>query len=154
MRRRLPALVLLACLGVSLFFVAYPIYVIRPFRAQGPQELALALTVARYRAAVTVAAALAALAAVWFSRRRILSAIPALLVCALAFAARVNIYELMFHPVPTVSFSTAQTVKLDAHEKVIAIRLGKTARAYPVRSISYHHIVNDTVDKFAIVATY
>jgi len=152
--RRLPVLILLASLAIALFFVAYPIYVIRPFRSQGPTELGLALIVSRYRAAVTIAASLAAIAAVWFSRRRILSAIAALLVCALAFAARVNIYELMFHPIPAVSFSPAQTVKLDAREKVIAIRLGNTARAYPVRSVSYHHIVNDTVDKFAIVATY
>lgn len=154
MRRRLPAIILLACLASSLFCVVYPTYVIRPFRAQGPQELALALTVHRFRTAVTVAAAFAAIAAVWFSRKRILPAIAALLVCALAFAAQVNIYELMFHPMPTVSFSPAQAVKLDAREKVIAIHLGNTARAYPVRSISYHHIVNDTVDKFSIVATY
>jgi hypothetical protein len=47
-------LVLLACLAVSLFCVAYPIYVIRPFRAQGTRELLAALSVLRYRNAVTI----------------------------------------------------------------------------------------------------
>jgi uncharacterized protein DUF3179 len=154
MHRRRPAILLLACLAISLFFVAYPLYVIRPFRPQGSTELALALIAARYSASVTAVCAIAAIAAVWFSRKRIVPAIAALLVCGLAVFAQVNIFELIFHPIPTVSFSSAQSTGLSPREKVIAIRLGNAARAYPVRAISYHHIVNDTVDKFAIVATY
>jgi len=152
--RRNSGLILLLCFAVSLFCVVYPIYVIRPFRAQGARELALALVVARYRVGVTMVAALAAMFCVVYSRRRILAAFGALLVLGLAFLARVNVYELMFHPIPAASFSSASKVKLDAGEKVIAVKFGKVARAYPVRSMSYHHIANDTVDKFAIVATY
>ena len=73
---------------------------------------------------------------------------------ALAFLARVNIYELMFHPVVHASFSDAQAVKLDGAEKVIAVRIGGEARAYPIRVLSYHHVLNDLVGGVAIVATY
>ena len=44
--------------------------------------------------------------------------------------------------------------KLDKSEKVIAVKIGAAARAYPIRIISYHHVINDVVDKTAIVATY
>jgi len=159
--RRISALTLLACLAVSLVCVAYPIYVIRPFRAQGAHELAVALIVARYRAGVTFTCALIAVTAVvlygreqaqW--RRRVLPATGALLACVLAFLARVNIYELMFHPIDVASFSPASRVKLDADEKVIAVSIGGQARAYPVRIMSYHHLINDVVGPLAIVATY
>src|ERR1051325_10623770 len=109
--RRTFSLMLLACLAVSLFCVAYPIYVIRPFRHQGAGELALVLVVSRFRPAVTVLSALmAGLALIGFWRaqplkwRRALSAAAAALAVALAFLARVNVYELMFHPDTHPSF--------------------------------------------------
>ena len=68
-RRRTFTLILLTCLAVSLVAVAYPIYVIRPFRHQGAGELAWALTVTRFRPAITVISALTAvLAAIGFWR--------------------------------------------------------------------------------------
>ncbi len=51
--------VLGACLLVSLVCVGFPIYVIRPFRAQGARELAVALVVARFRPTLTVLSAIA-----------------------------------------------------------------------------------------------
>src|SRR5689334_4537075 len=54
---------LLTCLAVSLICVVYPIYVVRPFRAQGERELAAALVVMRFRPVVTVISALCALLA-------------------------------------------------------------------------------------------
>jgi hypothetical protein len=154
-------LVLLACLALSLVSVAYPLYVIRPFRHQGAAELAAALVVARFRPAITVMSALAAaLALIGYWRlqariwKRILPSAGALLAIVLAFLARVNIFEIMFHPNPHPSFVAASGAKLDAAEKVIAVRMGKDARAYPIRSMSYHHIVNDVLDGAAIVATY
>ena len=159
--RRTFILVLLACLTVSLICVAYPIYVIRPFVRQDARPLALALVVMRFRPAITVIAALAALlAATGYWRRqprkwmRVLPAAGAALVIGLAFLARVNIYELMFHPVVHPSFTAVGQVKLDGAEKVIAVRIGREARAYPIRGMSYHHVVNDVVEGKAIVATY
>jgi len=60
----------------------------------------------------------------------------------------------MFHPDIRPSFTAAQSVKLDGAEKVIAVRIGGEARAYPIRSMSYHHVLNDMVGGVAIVATY
>ena len=159
--RRILTLVLLACLAVSLICVAYPIYVIRPFRHQGARELALALVVSRFRPVITVISALTAvLAFIGYWRvqalkwRRAFSAAGVALVVALTFLARVNVYELMFHPDVHPSFSAVREVKLDGAEKVVAVRIGREARAYPIRSMSYHHVVNDVLGGAAIVATY
>jgi Protein of unknown function (DUF3179) len=154
-------LVLLVCLAVSLFAVVYPMYVIRPFRTQGARELAAALVVMQWRPVVTVISALAALAMLvgyWRSQlrrwRRILAAACAGLVCLLAALARVNVYELMFHPDTHPAFAAASQVKLDGRERVIAVKVGGSARAYPIRAIAYHHVINDVVERVAIVATY
>ncbi len=156
-----PIVILLACVAVSLICVAYPIYVIRPFRHQGAGELAAALAVMRFRPAITIVSGLTAvLAAIGYWRvrfvkwRRALAAAGAALTIGLAFAARVNVYELMFHPDQHPSFTAAREVKLDGAEKVIAVRVGGEARAYPIRGMSYHHMVNDVVGGAAIVATY
>jgi Protein of unknown function (DUF3179) len=153
--------VLLACLLVSLGCVVFPMYVIRPFRAQGARELAAALVVARFRPMVTLLSAIAILGAlIWYWReparrwRRVIAAMGAGLVCVLAAAGRVNVFELMFHPVDRASFAAAAKVKLDKDERVIAVKIGASARAYPIRGMSYHHIINDLVDNVAIVATY
>jgi uncharacterized BrkB/YihY/UPF0761 family membrane protein len=160
-RRRTLTLILLACLAVSLAAVAYPIYVIRPFRHQGARELAWALAVTQFRPAITIIAALTAVLALigcWRAEprkwRRALAAAGAALTVVLALLARVNIYELMFHPNTHPSFTAASKVKLDGAEKVVAIRIGGEARAYPIRGMSYHHVVNDVVGGTAIVATY
>jgi len=160
-RRFVFTLILLACLAVGVICVAYPIYVIRPFRHQGAGELAVALAVSRFRPVITVVASIAAvLAAIGYWRagarkwKRVLTVAGAALVVVLAFLARVNVYELMFHPLVHPSFTAANEVKLDGAEKVVAVRVGGVARAYPIRSMSYHHVVNDVVDGAAIVATY
>src|SRR5579862_7435442 len=93
-------ILILACLAVSLFCVAYPIYVIRPFRAQSARELMAALAVMHYRNVVTVLSALVAIGAAasyWRVKPRIpgrsVVALAALVVCVLSVLARVNVYE-------------------------------------------------------------
>jgi hypothetical protein len=103
-------------------------------------------------------AAVLALIAYWRAQPRkwwrALASAGAVLTIVLAFLARVNIYELMFHPDAKPSFSQAQETKLDPDEKVTAIKIDGQARAYPIRSMSYHHVLNDVVGGVAIVATY
>lgn len=149
------------CLLASFCLLVYPVYVIRPFRAQGVRELAVALAVARYRAPFMVALAAAVFAAlIWYWRRerrwlrRIASAAAPLAVVAMALASRVNIYELMFHPLGPPAFMAAGQSKLAGDEMVIAIHVSTVARAYPIRNISYYHVVNDLLDGVPIVATY
>src|SRR3569833_1889116 len=97
-----PLFWLLLCAALSFVLLAYPIYVIRPFRYQGPRELMVALSVMRIRPAlqillVAAAAGLAVLS--WKQMRgvwlRVVSCLCALLVCFFALLSRVNIYELM-----------------------------------------------------------
>ena len=161
MTRRRLALTWLFCLAVAFLCVAYPLYVIRPFRAQGPRELAAALMVLRFRPTITVLCAAAALAAlIWYWRLqkrivwRLLAVAGTACVALLALAARVSIYELMFHHLDHPEFAAADKVKLDNDEKVIVVKIGGEARAYPIRSMSYHHVANDIVGQTAIVATY
>src|SRR5271154_858654 len=94
--RRALSLSLLACLIVSIACVAYPIYVIRPFRAQGASELAAALAVMRVRTPITVGLAFASLACLilyWRAQSRTLfraaAVIATFAVFATAFLARV-----------------------------------------------------------------
>jgi hypothetical protein len=155
------ALLLSACLAASLFFLAYPIYVIRPFRHQGAAELSVALEVLRFRpVAMIAAAALAAVAVIQYWRagqgmgRRALAVTAAAAVIGFAALSRVNVYELMFHPVDRPEFVDAAATKLASGEKVLAVRIGGDARAYPIRSISYHHVVNDRLGGVPIAATY
>jgi hypothetical protein len=153
---------LLACLAVSLIAVAYPIYVIRPFRSQGARELMAALVVSRFRPVITVLSALVAVAAAiayWRAQdrmwRRVLAAAGAMLVCVLAVLARVNVYEdLMFHPVDHPEFAAVADARLDPNDQLIVVKIGGSARAYPVREMGYHHVVNDVVGGTALVATY
>jgi hypothetical protein len=154
-------LVLLACLAVCVFSVVYPIRVIWPFRTQHPNSLMVALAVLRFRPLVTVAAAIMALlATVQYWRvqpskwRRALALIGAALTCLFAFLARVNIYELMFHHLDHPEFAAASEVTIDKDDKLIVVKIGGTARAYPIRTMGYHHVVNDVVGGTAIVATY
>jgi len=147
--------------AVAWGLLIYPIYVIRPFRHQGARELLTALAVIRFRAigmAIAVAGALAA--AVWYWRverrklRRFFSAVGVALVAVAAALSRVNVYELMFHPAGPPAIASAAESKLDGGEMVIAVKIAGSARAYPIRSMSYHHIYNDVVAGEPIAATY
>jgi hypothetical protein len=161
-RRKLTYVLLIAgCLGVSLFCLVYPMYVIRPFRHQGAGELAAALVILRFRpiaAALCLAVALLAAILYWRVQPRTLMRIVAVMgvmgVCIFAGLSRVNIFEMMFHPMGRPAFASAVAMKLDGDEKVIAVAVSGAARAYPIRIISYHHIVNDVVGGVPIVATY
>jgi len=155
-----PILILLS-LAIAFFCLSYPMYVIRPFRHQGPRELAVALAVIQIRPIVTVlmsVAAVLSLVLYWRAQhrwlRRIAVAFAVLLVCVCTALSRVNVYEIMFHPMGPPSSEPVQNTKLDGKEMVIAVNVGGAARAYPIRIISYHHIANDTVGGVPIVATY
>ncbi|MDQ2833418.1 MAG: DUF3179 domain-containing protein [Acidobacteriota bacterium] len=71
-----------------------------------------------------------------------------------AIFANVNIFEKMFHPYDSPAFRSAAELKVDADDKVLAVTIGQNARAYPIRTMGYHHIVNDTVGCVAIAVTY
>jgi len=152
---------LITLLVASAAGVAYPLYVIQPFRRQGPRELAAALAVIQIRPIVEGICAILALAGLaWYWRlergrkQRILATVGTGFVCAFAVLSHVNVYEFMFHPDRHPLFASIQQVKIDPDDKVLAVKLGTSARAYPIRTIAYHHIINDVVDGVPIIATY
>jgi hypothetical protein len=73
---------------------------------------------------------------------------------AFASLTHVNIYEKMFHRIDSPQVTPASSASLDPDDMVLAVRSGDHSRAYPIRMMGYHHIVNDRIDQFAIVATY
>jgi hypothetical protein len=158
--RLLPAFffALLVLANIALFLV--PAWIIQPFKYQSPRALSLALTLRQFAPWVTLLFALAALALgikLWshVSRWK-----KGLLVVALLFAAtaavmsRVDYFEWMFHPLATPGFESAQNTKLDAGEMVMAVRFGNDARAYPIRLMAYHHVLNDVVNGVPVTVTY
>jgi Protein of unknown function (DUF3179) len=140
--------------------VAIPIFVIRPFRPQGPRELEIALAVrhaAPWLAGTCVVILLVLLFQTWKTMRlgsRI--AMIGLLLVATVCAAftHINIFEKMFHPYGSPSFGSPANAAVDPDDKVLAVTLGQDARAYPIRTMGYHHIVNDTVNGVPIAVTY
>jgi hypothetical protein len=157
----LARIVLWVCSLVSLACFAVPIYVIRPFRHQGARELAVALFVKQIGPWLSLVCAALVLVIVVLSWRRMpgwltrLAALAALLLAlGGAYFARVNVYELMFHPLGPAQFEAAKDAHVDKDDMVIAVRVNGEARAYPVREMAYHHVVNDTVGEEPIVSTY
>ena len=140
--------------------LAIPLYVIRPFRPQGAQELAFALEVrnlAPWLSALCVVIALFQLIRAWgvahipTRAALLLSAIVAL---SAACLTHVNIFEQMFHPYPASAFASASDAPIDSDDKLLSVTIDNQTHAFPIRTIGYHHIVNDTLAGIPIAATY
>jgi hypothetical protein len=152
-------LVIAAVVAIACF--AIPMYVIRPFRAQGARELAMALAVMRIRPVLSILAAIVAVA-VAFALWRMYAGIGKRLlilqgaVAAIVFAALswINVYELMFHGAGKPAFVSVKSAALEPDEMLLTVNTGGSARAYPIDYIAYHHIVNDRAGNIPIVATY
>jgi hypothetical protein len=149
------------CVAITFFVFAYPMYVIRPFRAQGETELALALLIKHWAPLVGVSAALLGIVCaslLWMGTSRTWSRVScaAASVMAVLFAVltNVNVYERMFHRIDVPEVMPGSEAKLADDDMVLAIHVDGHARAYPVRMMGYHHIVNDWVASRPIVATY
>ena len=158
--RIVPALwLLLASLG-TLALAAYPMYVIRPFRQQKPAALDRALWVLLHDKLILaiLALAISALAilvwrrAGWISRLVLAPSI--VLVLLGAVSAWINPYEHMFHPFGEPRFIPAQQASLDVNDMVIVVNVSGESRAYPIREMGYHHIVNDRLHGLPMVVTY
>jgi hypothetical protein len=150
----------LVCAAVSVGCVAIPMFVIRPFRPQGARELDFALTVrdvGPWLSSVCAAAVLLLLLRFWKVARvgsKVLLAGLFVLAAAGPVLTHMNVFEKMFHPYDSPAFASADEVKVDPDDKVLAVRVGQEARAYPIRTMGYHHIVNDTLGGRAIAVTY
>lgn len=152
--------------GGALWCVWYPMHVIRPFRPQDPVRLARALWV--HDAGPWIAGACAALAValtVWTWRsvagrvRQWIFRLAMVVLCGVtmvgAYYTHVNFYETrMFHPYESPEFESGDASKAEPKDMVLVVRLGGHARAYPILTMGYHHVVNDTVAGVPIAMTY
>jgi hypothetical protein len=151
-------LALLAAFSLSLFLI--PAYVIRPFRHQSESALALAIAVTRIAPVLTLATLVGALALSWLLWRNSSKLLRTGIVIALVLSAaaavmvRQNYFEWMFHPITAAGFVSPGDARLSGKEMVMAVRIGREARAYPIVQMAYHHILNDTVAGIPIAVTY
>jgi hypothetical protein len=99
---------------------------------------------------------LAALAAVQLWRRRTWSTAALLAVTLICVAlSRVNLLERVFAPArdaQTTAIGTFHNVR--DTDMVIGVVIGGQSRAYPVRYLAYHHMLNDHLGSTALLPTY
>jgi hypothetical protein len=152
------ALTAFALIGFGVFF--FPAFVIRPFRYQNPRALLWAMAIRDRAPLVSLICAIFCLllvAALWRGSTKWRKAGLSLVLVPVLFSAvmsRLNYFEWMFHPVDGAKFESASSSKLGADEMVLAVRYGADARAYPIREMAYHHILNDVVGGVPIAVTY
>ena len=145
-------LVALAILTVALI-VAPPIIALPPINQTSAMLAAAHLA---QTLAPAVSLFLAALAAIQLWNRRTWGALAwfaTALVCVAV--SRVNLLERIFAP--------ARGAQLDAigdfhdirdTDMVIGVVIGGESRAYPVRYLAYHHMLNDQLGSTALLPTY
>lgn len=147
-----------ALAGIGLFFV--PVFIIRPFTHQSAPGLALAMALRQRAPWGSLAAVLVCLVfalVLWNASnvwRKIALASVMVLVTFSAVMSRLNYFEWMFHPVDSARFESASASKLGQSEMILAIRYGADARAYPIREMAYHHVLNDVVAGVPVAVTY
>lgn len=152
---------LLLSAGICVAAFAYPMLVIQPFQHQDPGQLAAALEVRRWgpwAALCSLVVAAACIRVLWPSctSRRIRAGLSVLGILAVAgtVLSHINIFEWMFHPIDSVAVLSAAEAKLEKDDMVLAVSAAGHARAYPVRMMAYHHLVNDWVGGVPLVGTY
>lgn len=147
-----------ALAGIAAFFI--PAFIIRPFTYQSPRGLLLAMATRDRAPLISLVCAVATLllvAALWRSSGKwpkVALGTTLVLVTFSAVMSRLNYFEWMFHPVNNAQFDAESASKLDQGEMIMAVRYGSDARAYPIREMAYHHILNDVVGGVPIAITY
>jgi len=144
--------------GIALVFI--PAFIIRPFRYESPRALQWAMALRQAAPLWTLLATVLAMfmafllrpAAKRWGRAGLVAGL--LLAAGSATLSRLNHFEWMFHPVRQPGFEAASQAKLDPGEMVLALNFNHDARAYPIRVMGYHHIVNDVVGGVAVAVTY
>lgn len=160
-RRRLAWLALVAVLLLCFAWLAVPVWLIQPFKAQTSRGVELSYGLRRWSPLATVAALAGALALVaylwrggrWWSKALMIVLVVPL--AAFAWFARQHHFEWMFRPLAATTHARAAEADfVRDDEMVLAVEVNGDAVAYPVRQLAYHHIVEDTVGGAALAATY
>ena len=159
---RLAWIGLLLVLAAAIALVGVPIYLLWPFKPQGPSFVPWAWTLRREWApagtAVLAAILVGGLYVGWKRTRwpgRAALSLMAIVGVAVAWFAHQNHFEWMFNPIAEPTFDVgAKAPALDPDDLVLGVVIKDDAVAFPVRRIGYHHVVNVTVGGEPIVASY
>jgi hypothetical protein len=152
------ALVAFALVCSGAFF--FPAFLIRPFRYQNPRVLLWAIAVRQHAPLISLLCAIlcfVVVAVLWRNSTKWGKAALSLVLLPVTFSAvmsRLNYFEWMFHPVDSAKFESESSSKLGTGEMILAVRYGADARAYPIREMAYHHVLNDVVGGVPIAVTY
>jgi Protein of unknown function (DUF3179) len=160
-RRWVAGLILFLLVLAVAAMLVLPLWLIRPFSPQTPDGIALSFTLRRWSPVGTFLALAAGLAlTVWLWRggrwwSRTLAVLALVPLGAAAFFSRQNVFEKMFAPMGQVaSVPAAEAAWVEDGDPVLAVTRNGDAVAYPVRQVSYHHIVEDTVGGVPVAVTY
>ena len=152
------SLAVFALAGFGAFM--FPAFIIRPFAYQNPKALFWAMAIRQRAPIISLLCAgvtLLIVSSLWPSSgrwKKFLLSVPVVMVLFSAVMSRLNYFEWMFHPVDSAKFDSESSSKLDAKEMILAVRYDNDARAYPIREMAYHHILNDVVGGVPIAVTY
>lgn len=152
--RILPFLIALAAVGVALVFLLGPYGLMEPTRLQDKDILSAALHLVTWRwriMPICCAICIRALVARPYSIGIWLLTLIA--VATLPFNL-LNPYELRNKPLPNPKFVPIAQSGLDPSEKILGITIRGESRAYPIRILAYHAILNDQVGGQPVAATY
>jgi hypothetical protein len=160
-RRRVAWAALLILVLTVLSAVLIPVVLIMPFRSQSQRGLAVAFGLRQWSPALTLVAAMTALAlVVWLwsnSRwwRKAVLVVAMIPIFSSAWFARQNHFEWMFNPLSNPAYAkTSEANFVSDSDMLLAVEHQGEAVAYPIRLMAYHHLVQDTVGGTPIVATY
>jgi hypothetical protein len=158
--RRILRLLLAASLLLAALSFLYPLFVMMPFRAQSTRELLFSLSYRKWAPAIATMAAAASLlltVRLWSASgrvQRLLAMLASAATVVFAALSYLNIYEMVFHGVRSPEFVAAAEAKIDPDDMVLSVGARGEARAYPIRMLGYHHMVNDRISGVAVAATY
>jgi hypothetical protein len=131
-----------------------PVLVAIPTLAQTPTLLAFAHAAATCAPALSLIASAALAIRLWRSRTwGGWALLGVTLICA--WLSRVNMLEWMFSPAPEAeAVEAAQFHDVRDSDMVVGITIGGQSRAYPVRYLAYHHMLNDRLGDTWLLPTY
>ena len=87
--------------------------------------------------------------------RRILAVLLVLPAAALFFWSRQHFTEYFFAPATDVAFvSVGSYSDINDSDLVLGVQVEGEYRAYPVRYMAFHHMLNDTIGSVALLPTY
>jgi uncharacterized protein DUF3179 len=158
---KLRALLLIATILVSLALILIPAFLIQPFAAQTPAYLDVAYRLRAISPLATIFLGVVGLfivAKVWRGSR-FLAKPPLMLAVVLlvgaAVLSRQNHFEWMFRPLAHPEFVEVPDARhVEDADMVMAVQTGGETKAYPVRLMAYHHVLNDVVGGDPVVVTY